>query len=98
MEPACADVFGALVHDRGDAGDLLGRVWAKRQPDLLGVKERNVLHEERITRLGKNTDEVLPGQRVEFDANREAALKLGNQIRRLGGVERARGDEQNMIS
>ena len=34
---------------------------------------------------------------VELDADREAALQLGDQVGRLGQVERARGDEQDVV-
>ncbi len=33
----------------------------------------------------------------ELDANGEAALQLGNQIRGLGDMEGARGDEEHVI-
>src|SRR5262249_52798797 len=41
--------------------------------------------------------EILFGQRVELDADREAALELRDQVRGLGDVERAGGDEENMV-
>jgi hypothetical protein len=37
------------------------------------------------------------GQRLQLDADRQAALQLGQQVRRLGDMERARGDEQDMV-
>jgi hypothetical protein len=37
------------------------------------------------------------GQRAQLDADRQAALQLGQQVRRLGDVERARGDEQDVV-
>ena len=33
--------------------------------------------------------EVVDRQRIQFDADREAALQLGNQVARLGKMERA---------
>ena len=41
--------------------------------------------------------EILDRERLQLDTNREAALQLGNQIARLRNVERARGDEQNVV-
>ena len=55
------------------------------------------MHEQRVARLGENADEVLARERVELDADGKAALKLGDQVRGLGGVERARGDEENVV-
>ena len=34
---------------------------------------------------------------LQLDANRKAALELGNQVGGLGGMERARGDEQDVV-
>ena len=42
------------------------------------------------------TNSALP-ERLELHADREAALELRNQIRRLGYVERAGGDEQDVV-
>jgi hypothetical protein len=47
--------------------------------------------------LGQNALEVGHRQRIEFDTNRQAALQLGNQVRRFGQVESAAGDEQDVI-
>ena len=42
-------------------------------------------------------DEVLLGQRLQLDADRQAALQLGQHVARLGEVERARADEQHVV-
>ena len=34
---------------------------------------------------------------LQLDADRQAALQLGQQVRGLGHVERARGDEQDVV-
>ena len=41
--------------------------------------------------------EVVDRQRDELDADREAPLQLGDQVRRLRQVERARRDEQDVV-
>ena len=48
-------------------------------------------------RLGQDANEIVDRQRIQLDANRKAALQLGNQVRRLGDVKCAGGDEQNVI-
>ena len=67
----------------------------ERQP--FGRHQRGVLLDERVLRLGQDADEIVAPERFELDANRKAALKLGNQVRRLRDVERARGDEENVV-
>ena len=38
----------------------------------------DVLLEQRVRGLGEDADEVVAGQRLELDADREAALELGH--------------------
>ena len=64
---------------------------------LFGAQQRLVLRGQRGIGLGEDAHEVVDLQRIELHANREAALQLRNQIRRLRHVERARGDEQDVI-
>ena len=62
-----------------------------------GIEQRDVLLDQRVFRLGKNANEVGLGERAKLHANRKAALQLGNQVGRLRGVERARGNKQNVV-
>ena len=57
----------------------------------------DVLLDQRVLRLGQDADEVVLAERLELDADREAALQLGDQVGRLRHVERAGGDEQDVI-
>ena len=82
---------------RGEVGDAADRVVGERERDALGLHQRHVLLDERAARLGENADELFLPERFELDANRKAALQLGNEIRRLRDVERAGGDEQDVI-
>jgi hypothetical protein len=45
----------------------------------------------------QDADEVLLRERLQLDADREPALQLGDQVARLGDVERAGGDEQDVV-
>ena len=65
--------------------------------DALGREQRRVLLDQRVLRLGQDADEILAAERLELDPDREAALQLRNQIRRLRDVERAGRDEQDVI-
>ena len=97
MQPAGADVFHSLVDLGGNARDFLDRVGAKVELNVLGLEQRRVLLEQRILRLGEDAHEVLFAEGAQLHADRKAALKLRYQVRRFGGVKRARGDEKNMV-
>ena len=45
----------------------------------------------------EDADEIRLGQRLQLDPDRQAALQLGQQVARLGDMEGARGDEQDMV-
>ena len=62
----------------------------KRERDALGFHQRRVLPDERAARFGQDPHELVPAERFELDADRKAALELGNQIRRLRDVETRR--------
>ena len=47
--------------------------------------------------LTQDADKVVGAQCVERDADGESALELGEEVRRLGLVERARRDEQHVV-
>ena len=62
----------------------------KHEPHALGLEQRGVLAGEGVLRLGQDAHEVVLGEGVELDADREAALELRDQVGRLRDVERAR--------
>ena len=72
-------------------------VLGERQVDAFGRQQRHVLLDQRAARLGEDAHELRLAERLELDADRKAALQLGDQIRRLRHVERAGGDEQDVI-
>ena len=51
----------------------------------------------RALRLRSGCGRSRRGERLELDADREAPLELRNQVRRLRHVERAGGDEEDVI-
>ncbi len=62
-----------------------------------GLQQLTVLLGERGVRLAEDALEVFRRQRLELHANRQAALQFRHQIARLGQVEGAAGDEQDMV-
>ena len=82
---------------RGELGDELDRIVGERELDAFGCHQRDVLLDQRAARLGEDPHELRATERLELDANRKAALQLGNQIARLRHVKRAGGDEQDVV-
>src|SRR6266566_386496 len=97
VEAAGADIFGLLVHAGGEAGDGGDRVFGDVELDTFGLQERDVLLDERIFRLGQNTNKIFFLERMQLDANGKAPLKLGDQIGRLSDVKGTSRDEQDVI-
>src|SRR5207247_8976881 len=97
MQTRGADVFGALVYLERDFGDALDAVGGELERDAFGLQQRGVLGREAGFGVGEDADEVLGRERIEFDADGQAALQLGDQIRGPSQVERARGDEQDVV-
>src|SRR5213594_21635 len=97
VEPARADVLHLLVRLCRDAGDLLDPVRGELELGPLRRAQRGVLPRERVLGLGEDAHEVLLGERLQLDADREPALQLGDQVRGLGDVERAGRDEQDVV-
>ena len=65
--------------------------------DPVRAEERGGLLRERVLGLGEDPQEVLLGERVERDADREAALELRDEVRGLRDVERAGRDEEDVV-
>src|SRR5690348_1293376 len=98
VKAAGADVFGLLVDAGGESRQGRNSILRESQLQALGFEQRGVLLDERIFRLGEDADEILFLEGLQLDANGQTALEFGDQIRRLGDVESARGDEQDVIS
>ena len=67
------------------------------QLHVLGLQKRLVLAHQRVARLREDPHEVVALQAGELDADREAALQLGDEVRGLGHVEGTGGDEENVV-
>ena len=80
-------------------------IWAMRriavgrelERHAFGREQQRVLLDEAGVGLGQDRLEVVDRQRPELDADRKAPLQLGDQVARLGEVEGARGDEQDVV-
>src|SRR5215472_10066228 len=97
VQAARADVFAARVHLRSDLRERAYRVLGEGQLDALGRHQGDVLLGQRVLRLGQDANEIVASQRSQLDADGKASLKLRDQIGRLGGVKRARGNEQDVV-
>ena len=92
VQPAGADVLRGLVHLVGESASASMASSVNSSVDAFGLQQRRVLLGERVLRLGEDADEVVLGQVLQLDADREAALQLGHQVARLGacGTRRRR--------
>src|SRR5579871_513514 len=97
VETAGANIFSLLVDAGGEFRDGFDGVVGDVELEAFGFEQRDVLLDERVFRLGEDADEVFFLQGLELDANRQTALKFGNQVRRLGDMKRTGGDKENMI-
>ena len=78
-------------------GEALHRVRRERECHPLGRQQLHVLRGQRGLRLGEDAHEIVLAQRAQLDTDREAALHLRDQVGRLRQVERAAGDEQDVV-
>src|SRR5882762_7478245 len=92
-----ADIFCLLVYACGETGDGSDGVLGDVQLDAFGFQERDVLLDERVLWLGKNSNEIFFLERLQFDTNGQAALKFRDQVGRFRHVKRAGRDEKNMV-
>ena len=97
LQPARADILDLGVHLGGDAGERPDAVFGEDDLDPLGGEQGAILLGEAGAGVGEDADEILLGERLQLDPDRQAALELGEQVRGLGDVEGARGDEQDMV-
>ena len=80
MEAAGADVLDAVIHLHGDIGDGFDGVGFEGEVDAFGFHQGDVLRDETGFRLGEDALEIIAAERPEFDADRQAALKFGQQV------------------
>src|SRR5437667_1138187 len=97
VEPPGADVLRARVHPHRDLRDRLHRIRREPERHLLRPEELRVLRDQRVLRFRQDADEILARQGVELDADREASLELGDEVRGLGDVEGAGRDEEDVV-
>ena len=97
MEAAGADVFDAFIHHGADLRDFGDGVVGDVEAHALSRHQGDILFDEARFGFGQDAHEIGFGQGAQFDADGQAALQFGQQVRRLGHVERAAGDEQDMI-
>src|SRR6185503_14550621 len=97
MQAPGADILDRAVDIGGKRGECIDCVLAESERHLLGLHQGLVLLDEACFRLDQDTAEVVARERVQLDADRQAALQLGQEVRRLGHVKGARCNEQDVI-
>src|SRR6267143_3032972 len=93
VKPAGADVFRLLIDAGSEFRDSVDSIVGDVELDAFGFEQRDILLDERILGLGENAHEVLFLQGLQLNADGQATLQLGNQVRRFADVKGAGGDE-----
>ena len=81
----------------GHIGDRVDGIVREDEVQAFRRHQRGVLLDEAGFRLRQNAAEVLAGQRLQLDADRQAALQLGQKVGRLGDVECAGRNEKDVV-
>src|SRR5215203_3801984 len=97
MEAPRPDVFRLVVDFGGERRNAIDGLLGESERDALGVEQRDVLLDQRVLRLREDAHEVVAPERLELHANGKTALQLGDEVGRLGDVERAGSDEEDVI-
>src|SRR5690606_31931205 len=97
MESACPNVFYFSVYCEGHSGYLFYRFFTKGNPNALSFKQRFVLLRQSVLWFGQDAYKILFGKVCQFDTDRKAPLEFRNQVGGFGNMERARGDEQDVV-
>ena len=79
-EPAGADILDLAVHLGGDPGDRADAVLGELDLDAFGGDQRAILLGQAGPGVGEDADEILLGQRLQLDPDRQPALQLGEQV------------------
>ena len=86
MKPARADILDRFVDLGGEFGERVDAVLGEVEDDALGVEQRLVLADQAVFRFAQDAPEILAGQRLELDADRQPSLQFRQQVGRLGEV------------
>ncbi len=93
-----SDIFDRAVDFGRDIGERRNAVFGKIERYALCAQERDILLDETCFGLGKNAPEIFFRERLEFDTDRQSSLQFGKKIGRLGDVEGARRNKQDVIA
>ncbi len=97
VQAAGADVLGGAVDQERQVGHGLDGVAGELEHDSFGPEQGLVLADQGGPGFAEDPGEVVAGQVVHLDPNREPALELGHEVGRLGAMEGPGGDEQDVI-
>src|ERR1035438_5913256 len=86
-----------VFRSEGELGHLAQCFGSELEAYAFGLKQRGVLLGERGLGLGENAQEIVYGERLQLNANGEAALQFGDQVAGLGNMECAGGDEEDVV-
>ena len=97
MQATRTDVLGGFVYLPCGLGDALDAVFGEFDVHPFGRHQRLVLHGDGGIRLGQDALEVVGGQRLQLNADRQTPLQFRDQIGWAGHLECAGGDKQDVV-
>ena len=77
LQPAGTDILDLAIHLGRDPRHRANAVLGELDGHALGADQRLVLRRQRCLGVGEDRDEIILGQALQLDADRQAALKLG---------------------
>ena len=97
VQPPRPDVLDRGIDRDRHVRDGVDRIRRELERHALGLHQRHVLLDQRGLGLGQDPAEIVARERAQLDPDRQPALQLRQQVRRLREMERARGDEQDVV-
>ena len=98
VQPSCTDVLRRGVHFVCDLADTLDGLVREDDIDTFGLQQFTVLERDCVLGFLEDAVEVLCLEIIQLNSQRETSLKLGDEVARLGNVECASGDEEDVGS
>mmetsp|Transcript_49586 Transcript_49586/g.124677 ORF Transcript_49586/g.124677 Transcript_49586/m.124677 type:complete len:254 (+) Transcript_49586:40-801(+) len=96
MQTSCTNVLDCGIHVGGHDSNFTHGLRTETEVNAFGLEQLHLLTDEVAFRLCQNLVEVILGETLEFDTDRETTLKFGQQIGRLARVEGTRGHKEDL--
>ena len=97
MQSSGTNVLRVSIHILGHPGKPLDSIIGKLHRNTLSGQKRNILLDKSISRLRKNTNEIVLLQRIQLNPNGETPLQLRDKVAGLRHMEGSCRNKENMV-